>query len=289
MTRLTDNKGIRFIRVIKWSAVLPTLFIALVYSTIGCTVLEDREPCPCYLDVDYTDILAGRPLDAQPAAFDVTVYNPSVADAAVYSPEDAPQVDEVRIRKSMARVVGVFHNRPVRNFLQDGTKVTWERGNQMDSVFVHSTEVDCTGEDAYCLLEAHKQFSTLTFVDAEGQSELEKYNLVVRGNTCGFDAADFLAPIDGEYLADVQEDGTGAQHVRVPRQKDASLVLEFWTKDAQKRKLFSSPIGSYIFSMGYDKEALDLPDYTIRIDFRNMLMYIRVADWEDEYIYALFK
>ena len=256
----------------------------------GCTVLEDREPCPCYLDVDYTDILAGRPLGPQAAAFDVTVYNPSPANEAVYTPEDAPQIDEIRIKKSMAKVVGVFHNRPLRNFLQKGTVVTWEEGNQMDSIFVHSTDVDCTGEEAYCLLEAHKQFSTLTFIDGNGGEELRQYNMVVRGNTCGFDAAYPLEAIDGRYLADVQEDdGHGNIVVRVPRQKDASLVLEFWTKDAEKRKLYSSPIGSYLMASGYDGSLLDLQDFTIRIDFRAMLMYIRVADWEDEYIYALYK
>lgn len=266
------------------------MFFLAAWAACSCSVLEDREQCPCYLDVDYSGILDGRPLGGQSAGFNVTVYNPSPVDEAVYSPETAPRIDSIRIRKSMAKVVGVFHNRPGRMFLSGGTRVTWEEGNQMDSVYVHSTDVDCTGEEAYCLLEAHKQFSTLTFLDGTGGSELRKYNMVVRGATCGFDAADFTKALDGPYLCDVQEDdGRGNILVRVPRQKDDSLVLEFWTKDSLKRKLYTCPVGAYMMAAGYDGRMADLQDFVIRIDFRSALVYIRVADWEDEYVYALYK
>ncbi|MBQ1673109.1 MAG: hypothetical protein II064_03385 [Bacteroidales bacterium] len=110
---------------------------------------------------------------------------------------------------------------------------------------------------------------------------------MIRGSTCGFDAADFTA-IDGAYLYTVQEnDGAGRISVRIPRQRRNDLVLEFWDKDDHTRR-FTSPVGLYLFAAGYDPDALDLTDYTIRIDFRQALLYLRVSDWETERVFALY-
>lgn len=34
------------------------LAVLMTASAISCTVMEERDNCPCYLDVDYTDIKA---------------------------------------------------------------------------------------------------------------------------------------------------------------------------------------------------------------------------------------
>ena len=31
--------------------------LILLLAATGCTVLEDRLPCPCYLDIDYREVL----------------------------------------------------------------------------------------------------------------------------------------------------------------------------------------------------------------------------------------
>ena len=48
------------------------------------------------------------------------------------------------------------------------------------------------------------------------------------------------------------------------------------------------PVGMYLFAAGYDPDAIDLPDFSFRIDFRDALLYLRIADWQDEYIYSLY-
>ena len=40
---------------------------------------------------------------------------------------------------------------------------------------------------------------------------------------------------------------------------------------------------------GYDPAAVDLPDFCLRIDFREALLYLRITDWQDEYIYSLYE
>ena len=95
--------------------------------------------------------------------------------------------------------------------------------------------------------------------------------------------------MDGEYLYTVQEDdGTGHIRVRIPRQKKGDLVLEFWDKDDHLKR-FASPVGLYLFAAGYDPAAADLPDYEIRIDFRQMLLYLRVSDWDETRVFALYE
>ena len=32
--------------------------LILLLAATGCTVLEDRLPCPCYLDIDYREVLS---------------------------------------------------------------------------------------------------------------------------------------------------------------------------------------------------------------------------------------
>ena len=266
-----------------------TLTVAALLLFAGCSVLEDRTPCPCYLTLDWRRVKAADPSDGRDGAWECRVLVPEVAHDVRYSPFEAPDLEIVPVKKSAASVVAVFHDHPLKEALEHGMRLEWPAGNQIDSVYAFKEDVDCTGEDAVCVLEPHKQFSTITFDDGLSGAELSRYNLVVRGTTDGFDASTFAA-IEGEYLADVQErPGASADafSVRIPRQTSPTLVLEFWTKDS-KLRLFSSPVGAYLFAMGYDRDEADLRDYHIRVDFRQALMFIRIADWEDEYVYSLY-
>ncbi|MBR5018476.1 MAG: hypothetical protein IKX53_02435 [Bacteroidales bacterium] len=254
---------------------------------LSCTVLEDRVPCPCYLDIDYREVLAAAWGEQWEGCVDVTLRAPEPVWSENRRMGECPDIEEVAVEKARILVVGLVHNRPMRDFLGAGTQLVYEAGNQIDSLYVHTEEVDCTGEEAHSILRPHKQFSTLFITDEAGGDLCRPYNLVIRGTTCGFDAADFSA-IDGTYLYTVQEkDGTGRISVRVPRQKRSDLVLEFWDKEDHLKR-FSSPVGLYLFAAGYDPDAPDLPDYEIRIDFRQALLYLRVSDWEEEHVFSLY-
>lgn len=254
----------------------------------GCTVREDRVPCPCYLDIDYREVLAASWGDGWEGCVDVTLRAPEPVWSENRRMGDCPEVEEVTVDKAQVRVIGLVHNRPLRDFLGAGTQIVYEAGNQIDSLYVHTETVDCTGEEASSVLQPQKQFSTLFITDESEGALCRQYNLVIRGTTCGFDAVDYAA-VDGSYLYTVQEDdGTGRISVRIPRQKRSDLVLEFWDK-TDHLKRFSSPVGLYLFAAGYDPAASSLPDYEIRIDFRDALLYLRVSDWEEERVFSLYE
>ena len=259
----------------------------LLAAGIGCTVREDRQPCPCYLDLDYRELLAAPPPADSAVRVDVVLYDPDCCWKAQHALDLCPEMEEVSVDKAELQVVALVHDKPWRDHLTQSTCIRYEPGNEMEALYSHSERVDCTGEEASCVIRPHKQFSTLTFTDEEEGALCRRYNMVVRGTTCGFDAADFSA-IDGEYLYTIQEDdGSGHIRVRIPRQKRGDLLLEFWEKD-RHRLLFTCPVGVYLFAAGYDPDAEDLPDFSLRIDFRTALLYLRVASWKDEYIYKLY-
>ena len=259
----------------------------LLSAGIGCTVREDRLPCPCYLDLDYRPLLASLP-PADPAArVDVLLQDAGSRWLTQHPLEQCPELEEVSVDKSRLQVVALVHDKPWQDFFAEGTCVSCAPGSEIDALYACSQWVDCNDEEASCLLKPHKQFSTLELTDEAGGALCRQYQLVIRGTTCGFDAADASA-LEGAYCCTVQEDdGEGRIRVRIPRQVRSDLQLEFWEKDGLRLR-FSSPIGLYLFAAGYDPDAEDLSDYTLRINFRDALLYLRVADWQDEYIYCLY-
>lgn len=265
------------------------LLAAGLLAAGGCTVREDRQPCPCFLDVDYREVLAADlfPVE-EPGIVDVAVLIPGHPVRCTHKLAACPEVEEKAVTRDTAQIVALVGNRMPEGFPERGTQIRYEAGNEIDSLYVHTDRLDCTVEEATCVLRPLKQFSTLTFTDEEDGATLRQYNLVVRGTTCGFDAAD-LSALDGAYLYTVQEyDRNDRISVRVPRQTESSLMLEFYDKHTY-RQMFAAPVGLYLFDAGYDPKAPGLEDYTIRINFEQALVYLRIDGWEEEYIYQLYK
>ena len=261
---------------------------AVMLAGSACSVLEDREPCPCYLDIDYQEVLSAPLSEAALQKVEVGLFDATLCWTVDHRLAECPSLEEVSVDKARLRAVAVVHDHPLQRFLEAGTIISYEAGNQIDALYVHTEDVDCTGEEARCVLHPHKQFSTITFTDGADGAFCRQYNMVVRGTTCGFDAADFSA-LDGAYLYTIQEDdGQGGIKVRIPRQKRGDLLLEFWDKEDHLKR-FTCPVGLYLFDAGYDPDAPDLQDFDVRIDFRSGLLYLRVADWEDEYLYSLYE
>ena len=265
------------------------LLAAGLLAAGACTVREDRQPCPCFLDVDYREVLAAGLFPAEePGIVDVAVLIPGHPVRCTHKLAACPEIEEKTVTRDTAQVIALVGNRMPEGFPERGTQIRYEAGNQMDSLYVHTARLDCTVEEATCVLKPLKQFSTITFTDETDGATLRKYNLVVRGTTCGFDAAD-LSALEGAYLYTVQEyDRNGRISVRIPRQLESSLMLDFYDKDTYQQ-LFSAPVGLFLFDAGYDPQVPELEDYSVRINFEDALVYLRIADWEEEYIYQLYK
>ena len=93
------------------------IILLLPLALQACTVKEDREPCPCYLDVDYSAMLESKLLGRNAGNVDVAVFVPEETCQTTFRLNDCPDLNENIVERSMAQVVGVVHNRLTRDFL----------------------------------------------------------------------------------------------------------------------------------------------------------------------------
>ena len=137
----------------------------LLCAGIGCTVREDRFPCPCYLDIDYRALLAANPALDTSGRVDVLLLEDGDRWTTQHPLEQCPEMEEIAVEKSHVQVVALVHDKPWQDFLAEGTRVSYEAGNEMDALYAFSEWVDCTDEEACCVLYPHKQFSMIRFTD----------------------------------------------------------------------------------------------------------------------------
>lgn len=252
------------------SFILPALVLAAGAAAVGCSVKEDREPCPAVLHVSY----AGRPEVAPVVglmAWDgVTERFRTAVDFARHT----PYWDKM-VRKGVLDLAAWNAGTQVS---ANGRHVLIPVGSQCDSLYAFHTIVDATGEDAYAEVSLLKQFATVTVVFGSLSGGLDGSVLVVGGNTCGFDLAD-LSPVPGTFRFEPRpEAGASSVSFRVPRQSDDSLTLSGIVGGVEISPI---PLGRYITLMGYDWTEPELRDITVRIDLVIGNIRIDVEEWED--------
>ena len=258
----TFDKAIRALR-----AAAPALILALA---AGCTVKEDRVPCPCVLHVS----LAGG--DSPASLVGLSAWGPAAeefraeVDLAMYDPSWDRAVHKglytLTAWESGARVSGAGHH------------VIIPVGAEADSLYACHIPVDATGEEAWAEVSLRKQFATVTVHLRRTPDQMAASTFVVEGNTCGFDLMDF-SPIAGTFRHEPRPaPGQGSVSFRVPRQADNSLTLRAIVPGVD---LGDIPIGEYIARMGYDWSEESLKDITVIIDLVIGGVMITVNDWEE--------
>lgn len=256
----------------------------LVLSAGSCTVKEDRMPCPCYLNVSFSEresipekaevgLLGWNAAELFRAGIDVADYDPYWVKA---------------VRK------GVFYlsaYRGVSDTTPGGRYITISPGFQSDSLYAYHTEVDARGELAYADVTFRKQFCTVHLDIMRRPSELRQFRFLVEGNTCGFDLLTFDAVPGTFRFEPVPEDGTRVVDFRIPRQVDDSMSLTLWyrNEDGTFDNIGTFPLGRYIVRTGYNWKAEELQDVYILIDLVLGHITIGVDGWEDGAVFTFIE
>ncbi len=269
-----------------------TGFLALILCS--CTILEDRTPCPCRLTMDYSRVLkydfVHRMMDGK--------YDVILSGGDFHFGETIPvnMMDTIRkesVSKGSIRISGVLSKK--------GEKaLTIAEGNQADSLYAFYTTIEAIGEKAYVLMDAHKQFTTLYIKDSGIENTtmgrekgLEKVQMRVKGNFQGIDRHN-LEPLPGKFDCIVPEASPiGEYSVRIPRQGDASLIMELTlngTNDGTTACLstFTLPLGRYMEELGYDFAAESLADVYIGLNIATRKAFIRIENWNFEKTFVIF-
>ena len=250
--------------------------LALLAAGTACSVKEDRGPCPCYLQVSFTD--------------------PDATGEAELLGWRDDQVFRDRIRIEKARpawtkpvpkgMLTVSACTGIRKAFAEGHQMRIPPGMEADSLYAWFSEVDASGDLAYAQVTFRKQFATV-FLDIRKSAEVVRScRFLVEGNSCGFDLLDF-SPVEGTFrcgpvsaAGSLTGSGAGDGTIvtfRVPRQGDTGLTV---TVSPEGSVPASFPLGEYIERLGYNWKTEELQDIYVSIDLARGLVDVRVADWE---------
>lgn len=243
------------------------MIMILAAAAAACTVKEDRDVCPCWLEVGFLDREDIKDPVVLTGWGDAEVFDDNVTTA------DYPDTYACQVPRAMlyfGALEGLKTNR------HEGHTVTIPSGAQCDSLYGYHDIVDCRGESARTDVDFHKQFATVTMFVIGGQEVAEKYRYTVKSGTCGIDILTCEA-VEGGYWYRPQP-VNGSLRYRLPRQADDTMTM---TVDDADGETFVFPFGQYIKSVGYDWHAIDLKDIHITLDIVHGKVSVGIADWED--------
>lgn len=216
----------------------------------SCSVKEDRSDCPCWMTVR-----ASYPNEKVSAWY---------GTRPLFEDLDGQQVD-LTVPRGTVDVVA------------SRGQFTVPEGEQMDELFATLTKVDTRAEEVEVIPFLNKQFATVYIAFKETENGRVELNLVAEGHIIGADKHT-LAPVEGTFRCTPDDDPEGGYELRVPRQKDDSLILRRFNADGDE--LEAIPLGQLIKKAGFDWTQKSLGDVSILADIPAMTFQITVLDWE---------
>ena len=248
--------------------------LALLVSGMACTIKENRDPCPCYLQVSFTD--PGASGEAEMLGW---------RDDRLF--RDRVRIEESRPCWSKSVPKGMLTLSACTGIAEafaEGREMRIPPGSQADSLYAWFEEVDATGDLAYANVSFRKQFATV-FLDIQKPDDVvSSCRFLVEGNSCGFDLLDF-SPVYGPFrFAPVPREGERVVSFRIPRQGDTELTVTIQPEEAVAARFL---LGEYIDRLGYNWKAEELQDIYVSVDLVRGLADVRVADWEEGAVFPL--
>ncbi len=253
--------------------------LQLIITCPGCSVKEDRDLCPCMLELD----ASGDEHSPDSLAFTLAGYS-GAADGFLVEGQMAEHWKSMVPRGEMylaavrPSVTGTSPSLPSR-----GRWIAIDVGRECPRVWTSCRRLSTRNERMSVPLALHKEYCELTIFVRDISGGSFPYRLEVRGNVDGYlidgtpSEGLFLAPaeyVDGRSSApaDIRE-----AHVLLPRQLDSSLLLDIISDDDRSRTF---AIGNYIESSGYDWSSQDLKDIVLDIDYASTTITFRISSWQ---------
>ena len=252
----------------RWHAA-GALTASLLLLLTACSVKEDRDGCPCRLEVAVSG--CGR----ISRNITLSAWNPAVVFMEGIDVRDYPDGYSRAVPKGYL-TVSAFAGRKVQEL--SGESLVIPDGLPCDSLWAHRALVDCNGEFARDTAVLHKQFATVHLkIDNIKEGEPYPYSLVLRSRYDGLRLTD-CSPHAGAWSFSLDRLPDGTYVFRVPRQGDGSLTIDL-VLDGQKMDEY--PVGEYILRSGYSWLSEDLDDIWIGMDYGGSEPNIVIEKWGD--------
>ena len=223
--------------------------VLLALCCVSCSIKENRDRCPCSLTLDVKAPGEVRVL-MEGNEFSLDGTFPGDTSFTCLAPR--PSV----------RITGVCGAQ------WDGGVLIPE-GEECPPLYLGVCRTDTNREEHRTEVPLYKSFCTLemNFTCPQGWKPLL---LELRGNVCGYGRDG--RPLEGPFVFRPQLSSTGRCSVRIPRQTDGSLVLDFGGG-------FVFALGKYIMEGGYDWEKPDLPDMEMDVDISLTVISFHWDGW----------
>lgn len=256
---------------------LPLLFSLFLPSS--CSVLEDREDCPCRLRVEVRKRCRLTPEREVQLCLRSEASHISREESHSLSELQGYNV-ELRVPKGTVRAdgfVGLGHCQRDEDFL------LIPYGMDADSLYWVSGTVEAQGETAVLPLRIRKEHVRFRLQFFHEEKETYPFYPVIRSSTAGFCLTDG-SPVAGPFRCTPEETDPGCFDTILPRQLyPEDLVLEIRRKGEapESPPLTEIPLGRLISGSGaFSWEDEDLKDLLIQFDYANAGMTLQVTDWE---------
>lgn len=251
------------------SGVLAVCACLLLFSS--CSVKEDREVCPCRMVIDMSEVDTSvvRYAELLVSASDGFVVRDTL------SAEDFGKDYVIPVPRDEVGV-GVYFG--ADDCVDDRGYLGIAYGDECPLVYMHSSLVRAEGEMMREIIRMRKNHCIMTI-----QVQTEKdfpFRLEAKGNVDGYEPGG--RPSEGDFLYAMHADEDGVCRLILPRQTDASLVLEVYD-DTHVLKTFA--LGEYVAASGYDWLEENLRDITVSLDYSMTRVGISVAGWREEYVF----
>lgn len=235
----------------------------------SCFVKEDRTPCPCWLEVDLSNVPEKSVV--------LSGWKDELLFRGPVSPSDYPDFYEVTVPRGEVYVTALGKNNDILN----PTNLLVPEGGQADSLYAHCARLNTNCETVTDVVTLHKQFATvhLTMQIPEGQ-KIYPYEVLITGNCAGWDLRD-LSGAKGKFYHIPGLIGENEYEFRVPRQSDSSLKIELYDGG---EKVDEVALGEFIQQAGFDWNAEDLADISMNIKFRESQVLVDISGWRDTII-----
>lgn len=231
----------------------------ILCSLLGCSVKEDRDGCPSVLR-----LLLGSARTLGDSLGVQEMYLALDAADFRYGGDIPQEAEEYRIAVPReAFDVEVFmleEGLDAADYLGQGG-FFGKNGQQFPALWRFGCGVEIHGESAVADVRLHKEFCRVKVVVLEeGKSSIpleinfiSKVNGIMTDGGCS----------DGPLSFPASRISSGEASVRLPRQKDGSLLMEVCPGESVSRTF---PLGRYLIDCGYDWNAEDLEDIEVVID-----------------------
>ena len=245
------------------------LLLLLLTAAVSCSVKEERQECPCWLDI----VVKG----CREVSRNVTVstWNPGILFTEGIDVEDYPDYYERTVPKGYVNV-SVYAGQKEQTL--SGECLVIPDGKSCDSLWVHRSLVDCSGEFAFDTATLHKQFATIFLkIDNLSPGEDYPYGLVLWSAFDGLRLTD-CTPHSGAWTFPLRRLPDGTYSFRVPRQGDGTLTIDLFLDG---EKIDEYPIGEHILKAGYSWLSEDLEDIWIGMDYGRSEIHISMESGEE--------